>query len=349
MAKKETKVDTIDMDVMPGADPITEEDAAPFSVDLNFDNNDEDEVEFPKEAEIEEISETELTTTPEEMEEKAGKQEETTETTDGETPEEETMAEESAVNTQESLSTDEREVVEPKIEEKAPMVPKSRLDEVLAKQKALQKQLNDAQAVKTTQETAPDYDFANKETQYQDLVLNGESEKAVLLRSEMRQAEKAQMMHEVRQEMGQTVQQNQELVDLQVKAEQIYKEHPALDENNAVYDANLQNEVLELRDAFVSKGYVPVDALSKATKYVMGSGINVPAPVLEAVPSPQTTQRQEATIKKKVAASESQPPHLKGEGVNAKKDVKLDLNNLSTEEFNALPAETLRRMRGDFG
>jgi hypothetical protein len=32
-----------------------------------------------------------------------------------------------------------------------------------------------------------------------------------------------------------------------------------------------------------------------------------------------------------------------------KVDKKVDLNVLSTEEFDALPAETLRRMRGDFG
>ena len=32
-----------------------------------------------------------------------------------------------------------------------------------------------------------------------------------------------------------------------------------------------------------------------------------------------------------------------------KTDKKVDVNTLSVEEFDALPAETLRRMRGDFG
>jgi hypothetical protein len=38
---------------------------------------------------------------------------------------------------------------------------------------------------------------------------------------------------------------------------------------------------------------------------------------------------------------------MKGE--SAKGDKKIDLNMLSDDEFSALPEETLRRMRGDFG
>ena len=33
----------------------------------------------------------------------------------------------------------------------------------------------------------------------------------------------------------------------------------------------------------------------------------------------------------------------------SKTEKKIDLNVLSTEEFDALPEETLKRMRGDFG
>ena len=32
-----------------------------------------------------------------------------------------------------------------------------------------------------------------------------------------------------------------------------------------------------------------------------------------------------------------------------KVDTKVDINTMSVDEFDALPAETLRRMRGDFG
>lgn len=345
-ATQEPVDDKILFDSMPGADKKTEEDAEGFQVDMNF-----EEPEISKEGEEnEEESETELTTTPEEMEEKAGQQEETEEVTDAESPEEETMDAESNEDTQQPVPTDEGDVNEPKVEEKAPMVPKSRLDEVIASKKALQKQLDEIANTKQQEEVVPDYDFAQKETEYQELVLNGETEKAAELRNDMRKAEKAQMMEEVRQEMGSTVQQNQDLKDLQQKANDLMEQYPMLDENNVDYNQELQSEVLELRDAFVSKGYVPADALGKATTYVMGINAPVTTPNVEPVKDTRLQEtKQKAQVTKKLEASKAQPPTLQGEGVNAKKDAKLDLNTLSTEEFNALPDETLKRMRGDFG
>ena len=347
-SKKETEApadDTIVFDTMPGADKKTEEDVEGFKVDMNF----EEEPETSKEGEeIEEESETELTTTPEEMEEKAGEQEETEEVADAESPEEEGVDEKSNEDSQQPVPTDEGTVDGTEVEEKAPMVPKSRLDEVIASKKALQKQLDEIETAKVEQEVLPDYNFAEKETEYQELVLNGETEKAAELRADIRKAEKAQLMHEVKQEMGTTVQQNQDLMDLQTKAEELMQAYPVLDENSANYDQELQGEVLELRDAFVAKGYVPVDALTKAANYVMGP--NTPAPAPDVAENKQIKEaKQKAQVSKKLEASKAQPPTLQGEGVNAKKETKLDLNTLSTEEFNALPEETLKRMRGDFG
>ena len=345
MAKdKKTADEKLIMDVWPGADPITNEDAKPFEVDLNFDTPD-DNIEFPKEDEIEEISETELTTTPEEMEEKAGEQEETTETTDGEDPEEEELVEESASDTQESIPTDEGDVVEPQLETKEPMIPKSRFDEVLAKQKALQKKLEEATnpPIETITE-APTYDFDAKELMYQDHILNGEPEKATALRSEMRNAEREQMMFEVQNRMGQTVQKSQEAVALEAKAQEIAIAHPELDETSTTYNEVLTQEVLDLRDAFIVQGFTGADALDKATKYVVGSP--TPTAIPKIANTMNQTNKKVANVQKKLEAADSQPPAMKGKN---KVEKKIDLNVLSADEFDALPAETLRRMRGDFG
>ena len=53
-----------------------------------------------------------------------------------------------------------------------------------------------------------------------------------------------------------------------------------------------------------------------------------------------------ANTTKKVQASEKQPPAMKGKN---KVEKKVDINKMSVDEFSALPDETLRRMRGDFG
>ena len=232
------------------------------------------------------------------------------------------------------------------------MVPKSRLDEVLAKQKALQKQLNEQMAKEAeVQAEAPKYEFDTKEAEYQQLVLDGESEKATALRTEIRNAEREQTMFEVQQKMGQTVQQSQEAIQLQTTAELIQEQYPILDENSQDYNKEMADEVIDLRDAFIVQGYQASDALTKATKYVVAGN----EPLVEATSSLKkgngeiAQKKKKATVQKKIEASESQPPDLKGQGNAERGEGTLDVNALSEDEFNALPEETLRRLRGDFG
>lgn len=358
MAKKKAKAEAqeeVIMDRMPGSDPMSAEDTKGFEADLNFmdDTVENEEVEFPKEPEIEEIDENELTNTAEEVEAKAEEQAETENNEGGESPSEEGLENQDPEASQPAIQPTEEvsEVVE---EQKAPMVPKSRLDEVLAKQKALQKQLDDyTKAQAEAQQQAPDYDFAAKEAEYQTLVLDGEAEKAVALRNEIRQAEKDQFMFEVQQKMGQTVQQSQEMTELQAKAAEIQANFPVLDENSASYDADLQNEVVALRDAFITQGYVPADALAKATEYTLAAK---KPELLNPQPAPKVNEdnkkvqelKQKANVSKKLEAAGSQPPQMKGESTGNKTS-NVDINKLSEKEFSALPEDTLRRLRGDFG
>ena len=73
------------------------------------------------------------------------------------------------------------------------MVPKSRLDEVLAKNKKMQKRIDDIEKQEAeVKAEAPKYDFDVKEQEYQQLILDGESAKAVGLRNEIRKAETVQ-------------------------------------------------------------------------------------------------------------------------------------------------------------
>ena len=209
--------DELVFDGMPGADAKTEEDVKPFEVDMNFENT-EEEVE---EAQEEETTEEEPAT-EEATEEVAEEQIEETATTQAE-------ADEQAAG-QESIPTSDGEPVEPvaegheepeAVEEpKAPMVPKSRLDEVLAKNKEMQKVIDTMQEQKP-EDNAPKYDFVGKEKEYQDLVLDGETDKAAALREEIRTAEREQLMSEVQSKMGQTVQQDREAREIQQKAQEI--------------------------------------------------------------------------------------------------------------------------------
>jgi len=332
MAKKDNTntEDNVELAVMPGADPVPEEEAGKeFEVDMNFEDTQEEEKD---EVETEEEPSEEL---EEETEEEVA--EDTSE--DSEDSGQESVLAEDAPDTQQP----EGDVQEGVDEAKEPMIPKSRFDEVLQKQKALQKQLDDALAPKVEDvKEAPNFDFDAKEVEYQTLLMEGESEKATQLRKDIREAEKQQMMFEMQAKMGQTVTQNQEQVDLQTKATQLESIYPELNQANSNFNQDKTNSVLELRDAFMIQGYTGADALQKSVDLIMGNAPQGVDPVQKEI----VQKKKIANTKKKIQAAEKQPPTMKGKN---KVDKKVDVSNMSVDDFDALPAETLRRMRGDFG
>lgn len=351
MAKKDNDTTELEFEGMPGADAKTEEDVAPFQVDMNFEEPETTEAEVEEEETEEEVVGEETTEeVAEEQVEETPVEEPEGET---ETPEPEAVQgdDEQPVEAVEEGTEEVEEVVE---EPKAPMVPKSRLDEVLAKNKEMQKRLQDIEGKEAEETKAPEYDFVAQEKTYQDLVLEGETEKAALVRQEIRSAEREQIMSEMQSKMGQTVQQDRELHELTQKASEIMEVFPIFDEKSKAYDEGLTNEVMELRDAFIYQGYGAADSLAKATEVTLLSkkpellqGETAPA----VDPAPTLTKavqekKQKATVKKKVEASQAQPPEMKGESAKNKKVV--DINVMSDDEFRALPEDTLRRLRGDF-
>jgi len=349
MAKKDNDTTTgeLEFEGMPGADAKTEEDVAPFQVDMNF----EEETETT-EVEVEEEETEEEVVAEETTEEVAEEQVEEVATEQTEDEEERTEPESVQGDDEQSVEAVEEgpeEVEEPK----SPMVPKSRLDEVLAKNKEMQKKLLDIETEKNKEPEAPAYDFVNKEKTYQDLVLEGETNKAALLRQEIRAAEKEQLMSEMKSQMGETVQQDRENHELAAKAQEIVDVFPVFNEKSKQYDEKLTAEVMELRDAFIYQGYGAADSLAKATEVTLLSkrpelleGSDVaedPAPQLSKAVQ---NKKQKATVRKKVEAAQAQPPAMKGESAKNKKVV--DINVMSDDEFGALPEDTLRRLRGDF-
>ena len=321
-------------DARVGADPMEQEE----SLDLNF--MDEEVEETVAEVEEPEV-ETEETKAEEEAEVEAAQVEET-EAQAEEEPEAEVEEETVA------------EVEEPIAEPKKHMVPKERLDAVLAKQKALQKQLEELQSQNTPVENAPEpYDYDTKEAEYQEFILDGETAKATALRKEMRAAEKAEIQFEMEQKMGQTVEHSQQATVLQQAAAELESTFPVFDQHSETFNADATQEVVDLRDAFITQGYQPVDALSKAANFVIKDHGFADADPESALAAPAVTKpvdevaKKRANNQKKLKAAQSQPPELPGESSSSHGEVAQDMSTLTEEEFNALPAATLKRMRGD--
>ena len=333
----------VQIEVMPGADasePVQE------TLDLNFGLGEEveDAQEPAEEVEEDVVEETEASVAEDEEVEDDPDEEET---------------DDDAVEEEEDTA----EVEEPAAEEevdpapKKRTVPKSRLDEVLAKNKVLQKQVDDMKAAQEVAENAPEeYDFASKEVEYQTLVLDGEADKAAALRQEMRKAERDQIAYEMRQEMTQTVNQNQQATALQAAASDLEANFPVFDQNSEVYNAEYTQEVIDLRDAFITQGHGAVEALSKAANFVVKNYDLVEAPAEEGstlggqkAPAVQQDEvaRKRSQVSKKLKAAEAQPPELPGESSANRGEKGLDVSSMSEEEFDALPEATLKRLRGD--
>ena len=329
-----TEEKPIEFDVMPGADRPEEDDSP--ALDLSFETPEEEPKEVAEEEEVVAEDETE--------EPVAEESEETVAEDEGGEPEAEL---------DEEVEEPEEEPVVQEKPSKKPMVPKARLDEVLAKQKALQKQLDEINAANEKAEEAPEsYDFDAKEVEYQNMVLDGETEKAVALRREIRKAEREQLEYEMRQEMSQTVNQDRQMTALQQAANAMEEAYPVFNRNSDDFNEDMTNEVVELRDAFIMKGYEAVDALSKAVKYVVKDhDLDQPQ---ESVPSlagkAQKTDelaKKRAQVSKKLKAADAQPPELPGESSSTHGEKGFDLSSMTEEEFDALPEATLKRLRGD--
>jgi len=334
MSKKDEAVEekAIEFDVMPGADRPEEDDAS--TLDLSFETPEEEPEEVAEESEVV-AEDAEEETTAEESEEIVSEDEQSTE----EETEPEAELEEEPVAAEKPA--------------KKPMVPKARLDEVLAKQKALQKQLDEINAANEKAEEAPEsYDFDAKEVEYQNMVLDGETEKAVALRREIRKAERDTLEYEMRQEMNQTVNQDRQMTALQQAANAMEDAYPVFDRNSDDFNEDITNEVVELRDAFMMKGYEAVDALSKAVKYVVKdhdldqAQESAPSLAGKAKKSDELAKKR-AQVSRKLKAADAQPPELPGESSSNHGEKALDLSTMTEEEFDALPEATLKRLRGD--
>lgn len=349
MAKKQSKQTEekpIEFERMPGANAIEQ----PEGLDLNFGLG-EEEVEEQQTQEVSEESVVEEETT-QETEEISAESEESTET---EEPQEETVAEQSQ-EAEPVEAEEEIKAAEPPEQSKKPMVPKTRLDEVLQKNKAMQKELEEMKAKEEAPKEAPTYNFDAEEVKLQNLILDGQSEAAAKKRAEIRAAEREQITFEVEQKIRQEVQVSNQQNAIMDASKQIEQEYPMFDQNSEHFNAELTDEVVDLTEAFSSKGYDGADAMRKAVKYVISAN-NLAQPTAETAPQPTPTPKTEPTVDevakkrsevaKKLKTADQQPPNLPGESSSAHGEQPLDISNMSEEEFDALPPATIARLRGD--
>ena len=125
--------------------------------------------------------------------------------------------------------------------------------------------------------------------------------------------------------------------------------YPELNENSTKLDQALLDEVIEMRDAYIGRGYEPVDALEKSVNYVAKfNGLGTEAPSTMGTQAPQDeVAKKRAEVSRKLDAAQAQPPEMAGESSASRGETNVNLATLTDEEFSALPESTLARLRGD--
>ena len=275
------------------------------------------------------------------------------EETPAEEPESGEKVQESGQNNAEVDQEADESAEEPVLEDKKsdPKIPKARFDEVNERRKAAERRLAELEKEKEAYDPfkAVQFDFDDAEKRYMEAVLDGESDKALQIRKEIRAAE-----FSVAQANAQrTAEQNRALThaEIQLKSaiSEIESEIPQLRVGSEVYDAELTSEVLDLFEGFKSRGYDADVALRKAANYVASyNGLGAVAEVSAApAQAPEAPKAKSSTTpdqtRKKLEVAGKQPP-----SPTVRNDERgVDVMSLSEAEFDKLGKDQLARLRGD--
>jgi hypothetical protein len=239
-------------------------------------------------------------------------------------------------------------------EEEAPpahMIPKSRYDSAQKRARMAEakvKQYEADQAALAAQQNSTSTAVNSADSQLEELdrsivqaQLDGDTDKVVELSKRARSLEK-----DIYQQMAETAAANagtraQESVKLDSLIDILEDQYDSLNPDSDNFDEDKINEILDMQKAFVKNGESPSAAMLKAVGYIMP----------EQRVTDEVSNKRRTNVAKNLKAASAQAPSTTDIGANSnaagKTDSGLDLSQMTMEEFDALPPETIKRLRGD--
>lgn len=212
-------------------------------------------------------------------------------------------------------------------------------------------------------EEEPEYDYDEAEDRYLTAVAAGDKATAKAVRREIN----AQIQADAESNVIKTLNLDQRLEEQSthlseaqmVKAftTQIEADFPQFNKASKDFDQDLVSDTLETYKAYVAGGMALSKAIEKATKlHAIAAGIDItkkPNKGLSDEAQLSAAERATAARKKGNDANQRQAPKLPGNKGNAGKDLKnldaddIDVEQLTDEQFDALPEATKKKLRGD--
>lgn len=243
---------------------------------------------------------------------------------------------------------------EPAPQQRAPMIPKSRLDEEIEKRRKLEEELKLArsfveqtmqqrQAPQQPQEpqSSPD-DILNAlyKREY-DALLDGDTAAAMQFRRQADGLRTEMIRQQTLYEAQNVVHGNFEQTAFNQRLTQVVEQYPVFLETSDDYDPQLAQMALTMGNAFKAQGMNSVAALEKTLETLK--------PILDAryTPPAQTPASAPAPIKNvaaKVAASRAQPPATQSAGSTQRAAAKLDVMSMTVEDFEKLPQDEINKL-----
>jgi len=254
-----------------------------------------------------------------------------------------------------------------KTDDNGVMIPKSRFDEQVGKERAGREaaERRAAELERQQGQIVRNADLTKASARVQELrkleraaVVDGDEEKAAQFSSE---ADRLNVLIATEQSKDlSNAAKDRALEDmrLELTVERIEEKYPALNENSDDFDQDLTDDVLDKQRGYMERERLtPSKALAKAAEYVMSR--RTAATVIEAAAektglsaAAKGLDRKTAAVGKNIDASKRQPASVKQAGADSDKHGQTsatpDAGDMTFEEFGALPESTKAKMRGDF-
>ena len=232
------------------------------------------------------------------------------------------------------------------------MIPKSRYDSAQARARAAEKRVKEYEAQQaaqvvteqaTTQSaTALDSKLEVIDRDIEQARLDGDVDKVVSLQKDARDVEK-----QIYQSMAEIAASNagsaaQESVKLDSLIDTLETQYDILNPDSKNFNEDKINEILDMQGAFVKNGDSPSAAMLKAVGYIMP----------EERITDEVANKRRTNVAKNLKAASAQAPGSNETGMNSDaggptSNEGVDVSQMTMEEFDALPPETIKRLRGD--
>lgn len=238
----------------------------------------------------------------------------------------------------------------PKDEHKPQHIPKSRFDEVNNKKNELAEQLLEAQSLiealraKPAAPTAQPavFDEDAQEQAYIDALLDGNADKAKAIRREIN----TYLREQVAQQVEERGNQRQAVATLQQASAQAVADFPYLDTDDGAEALEL---IIASRDAKIARGMTPAEALRTAVATIAPRFAPETAspPLGVAAKEPFKDTRTAAALARGAADSNLQPPSVQAGVGNRATASRVNVSEMTEEQFESLSPAEKKRLRGD--